>query len=100
MILQKGMDLLQDETGLYIETCVAESYDGNQVIDIKVEEVPFIKEEGDPESVSSPDIKIGHEVSFMPVCPVCSIAVSAGVKKQVGKGTSTACTLSAVFICF
>jgi hypothetical protein len=35
--LQKGMDLLQDETGVYNETCVAESYDGNQVIDIKVE---------------------------------------------------------------
>jgi len=70
MVLQKGVDLLQGETGLYNETCVVESYDGNQVIDIKVEEVPYIKEEDDPESVSSPDIKIGHEVSIMPVCPV------------------------------
>jgi hypothetical protein len=100
MVLQKGMDLVRDETGLYNETCVAESYDGNQVIDIKVEEVPYIKEEDDPESLSSPDIKIGHEVSFMPVCPFSSIAVSAGVKKQVGKSASPAYTASAVFICF
>jgi len=100
MVLQKGVDLLQDETGLYNETCVAESYDGNQVVDIKVEEVPYIKEEDDPESVSSPDIKIEHEVSFMPVCLVSSIAVSAGVKKQVAKSASTAHTASSVFICF
>jgi len=100
MVLQKGVDLVQDETGLYNETCVAESYDGNKVINIKVEEVPYIKEEDDPESVSSPNIKIGHEVSFMPVCPVSSIAVSAGVKKQVGKSVSTSRTASAVFICF
>jgi hypothetical protein len=81
MVLQRGVDLLQDETGLYNETCVAESYDGNQVIDIKVEEVPYIKEEDDPESVSSLDIKIGHKVSFMAVSPVSLIAVSAVVKK-------------------
>ena len=99
MVLQKGVDLLQGETGLYNETCVAESYGGNQVIDIKDEEVPYIKEEDDPESVSSPDVKIGHEVSFMPVCPVSSIAVRAVVKKQVGKSASTACTASAIFIC-
>ena len=100
MVLQKGVDLLQGETGLYNETCIAESYVGNQVIDIKVEEVPYIKEQDDPESVSSPDIKIGHEVSFMAVSPVSWIAVSAVVKKQVGKSTSTAHTASAVFICF
>lgn len=100
MVLQKGVDLLQGETGLYNETCVAESYDGNQVIDMKVEDVPYIKEEDDPESVSSPDIKIGHEVSFMPVCPVSSIAVSAVVKKQVGKSAIAAHAASAGFVCF
>lgn len=100
MILQKGVDLLQGETGLYNETCIGESYDGNQVIDIKVEEVPYIKQEDDPESVSSPDIKIGHEVSFMPVSPVSLIAVTALVKKQVGKSANTAHTVSAVFISF
>lgn len=100
MVLQKGVDLLQDETVVYNETRVAESYDGNQMIDIKVEEVPYIKEEDVTESVSSPDIKIGHEVSFMAVSPVFSIAVSAVVKKQVGNSASTAHTASAVFICF
>lgn len=99
-VLQEGVDLLQGETSLYSETCIAESYDGNQVIDIKLEEVPYIKEEDDPESVSSPGISIGHEVSFMAVSPVCSIAVSALVEKQVGKSASTAHTASGVFICF
>jgi hypothetical protein len=101
VVLQKGVDLLQGESGLYNETCVVESYDGNQGIDIKVEEVPYIKEEDDPESITpSPDIKMGHEVSFMAVSPVSLIAVSAVVKKQVGNSTSTAHTSSAVFICF
>jgi hypothetical protein len=100
MVLQKGVDLLQCETGLYNETCIAESYDGNQLIDVKVEEVPYIKEEDDPESLSSPDIKIGHEVSFMAVSPVSSIADSAVVKEQLGKSASPAHTASAVFYMF
>lgn len=98
MVLQRGLNLLQGVTGLYNGTCVAASYDGTQVIDIKVE-VPYISEEEDPESVS-PDIKTGHRVSFMAVSPVYLIAVSAVAKKQVALCTKTACTVSTVVICF
>jgi hypothetical protein len=98
MVLQRGMNFLQGETGLYNETRVAASYDGNQVINIKVEEVPYIKEEEDPELISSPEIKTGHEVSFMAFSPVYLVAVSAVVKKQVGTFTKTTHTVSV--ICF
>lgn len=96
---EKCMELLKSEPDICNETCVASSYDGNQVIDIKVEEVTCIKEEEDPQSVSSPVIKTEHEVSCMSLSPVYSTAVSAGVKKQVVKRASTAHTASAVFIC-
>ena len=95
MVLQKDMDLLKGETDLCNETYIPVSCDGNQVIDIKVEDVLDIKQEKDPDSISSPDITTEHEVSFIAVSPVNSIAV---VKKQVGKSASTAYTASTVIM--
>ena len=63
MIFQKCMDLLKEEPGLCNETCVGSSYDGNRGIDIKVEDITYIKD--DPQLLSSPVINTEHEVSHM-----------------------------------
>jgi hypothetical protein len=73
------MDLPKGEPDFCDETCVASSYDGNQVIDIKVEEGTYVKEEEDAQSVFSPTIKTEHEVRCMTLSPV----YLRGVKKQM-----------------
>jgi hypothetical protein len=45
-------------------------HDGNQCIDINVEEVADIKEEEDPLQAKFPVLKTEHEVSSMSVCPL------------------------------
>jgi hypothetical protein len=64
VVLQNYMNLLKVEPGSDSETC----HDGNQVIDVKVEEVMDIQEEEDPVLITFPAIKAEHEVSFMPWC--------------------------------
>jgi hypothetical protein len=61
VVLQNCMDLLKDVPGSYSDTCLT-PHDGNQVIDIKVEEIIDIKEEN-PLSMTFPVIKAEHEVS-------------------------------------
>jgi hypothetical protein len=54
------VNLLKVEPGSVSETCSTSSRDGNQAIDIKVEE--------DPVPIEFPGIKAEHEVSCMYVC--------------------------------
>jgi hypothetical protein len=68
VVLQNCIDLQKVVPGSHNETSLAFSYDGNQVIDIKVEGVTGIQEEEDPLRITSPVIKAEHEVSYMAVC--------------------------------
>jgi len=63
MVLQSHMDVLKDEPGSCDEACVTSSDDGNQVIDIKVEEDNDIKMENDSEEIKSPVTGTESEVS-------------------------------------
>jgi len=65
MVLQSHMDVPKDEPGSCDEACVTSSDDGNQVIDIKLEEDIDMKEEDVPELVTSPLTEAEHEVSHM-----------------------------------
>lgn len=67
------MDLPKGEPGSSSETRLVSSYDGNQAASIKIEENTDVKEEEDPESVTSSLIKTEHEVSYMSMCPVCPL---------------------------
>jgi hypothetical protein len=62
VVLQNCLQLLEVVSASYIETCLT-SHDGNQVIDIEVEEVTGMQEEEDPLSVTFPVIKPEHGVS-------------------------------------
>jgi hypothetical protein len=52
---------------LYSETCPTSSQDGNQAIDVKVEEFTDAQNEDDPEPILSA-AKVDQEVSSMFVC--------------------------------
>jgi hypothetical protein len=64
VILQNCMDFLKVEPGLISETCPS-SHDGNQVIDVKVEEASDTCEVEDPLLVTLPGIKVECEVSYV-----------------------------------
>jgi hypothetical protein len=68
-VLKNCMDLLKVVPGSYSETCLTSSHVGNQVTDIKVEDVTDILEEDDPISTTLPVIKAEHEVSCRSVFP-------------------------------
>jgi hypothetical protein len=65
VILQDSIDLLEVAPGS--EVCETSSQDGNEVLSIKVEDVPDNQEEGeeeeDPLLITFPVIKNEHEVS-------------------------------------
>ena len=63
VVLQSHMDVLKDEPGSCDEAYVTSSDDGNQVIDIKVEEDSDIKMENDSEQIKSPVTGTESEVS-------------------------------------
>jgi hypothetical protein len=63
MVLQSHVGLPKDEPGSCDEACVTSSDDGNQVIDIKVEEDSDVKEENDLEQMKSPVTGTESEVS-------------------------------------
>jgi hypothetical protein len=65
VILQNSMDLLEFAPGSRSEICETSSHDGNEIINIKIEEVPDIQEEEDPLLITFPVIKDEHEVSHM-----------------------------------
>jgi len=65
MVLQSHMDIPKDEPGSCGEACVTSSDDGNQVIDIKLEEDSDVKEENDLEQIKSPVTGTESEVSCM-----------------------------------
>jgi hypothetical protein len=64
VVLQNCMDSLKVECGSDSETC----HDGNQVIDIKVEEITGIQAEDDPVLITFPVIKAEDEVSCLSIC--------------------------------
>jgi len=63
MVLQSHMDIPKDEPGSCDEACVTSSDDGNQVIDIKLEEDGDLKEENNLEQIKSPVTGTESEVS-------------------------------------
>jgi hypothetical protein len=74
MVLQNCKDFLKGEPDSSSETCIT-THDGNQVIDVKVEEVSDTQEVEDPLLTTLPEIKSEREVSFVYVCPneTCAI---------------------------
>jgi hypothetical protein len=89
MVLQHCMDVLKDEPGSCNEACSASSDDGNQIIDIKVEEDTDIKEEDDSEQTKSPVTGTESEVSRMSACPAL----------WTFHKYSEVCTVFLIFIC-
>jgi hypothetical protein len=69
LVLQNCTDLLKVVPDPYSETCPTSSYDMNQVLSIKVEEITDIKaeEEEDPLLITCPGTKDEHEVSCISV---------------------------------
>jgi hypothetical protein len=61
--LQSCTDLLKVELGSCNEACLTSCHDGNEVINIKVEEVIDTEEEEDPLLITFPAIKTENEVS-------------------------------------
>jgi hypothetical protein len=68
VVLQNCFDLLKVVPGSYSETSLTSSHDGNQVINIKVEDFADTQEEEDPLLIKLPVMKSEHEVSYMSVC--------------------------------
>jgi hypothetical protein len=64
VVLQDCTDFLKVEPGLISETCPL-SLDGNQVIDVKVEEASDTHKVEDPLLITLPGIKVECEVSYM-----------------------------------
>jgi hypothetical protein len=65
VVLQNCVDLLKVSCS---DTCLTSSHDGNQVIDIKVEDVTDIQEQEDLLLTDFPAVETEHEVSCMSVC--------------------------------
>ena len=63
MVLQSHVGVPKDEPGSCDEAYVTSSDDGNQVIDIKVEEDSDVKEENDSEQIKSSETGTESEVS-------------------------------------
>jgi hypothetical protein len=64
VVLQNCMDLLKDVPGSDSETC----HDGNQVIDIKSEDVADIEVDEHPVLITFPVIKVEQEVCLCIHC--------------------------------
>jgi len=69
MVFQSRVGVPKDEPGSCDEAYITSSDDGNQVIDIKVEEDSDVKEENDSEQIKSPVTGTESEVSSMSKCP-------------------------------
>jgi hypothetical protein len=65
VVLQNCIDLLKVVPGSYSEVYLSSSHDGNQVVNIKVEDFAGVEEEEDPLLIEFPVIKPEHEVSYM-----------------------------------
>jgi hypothetical protein len=64
VVLQNSMDLLKDVPGSDTEMC----YDGNQVTDVKAEDVTDIQEDEHPVLVACPVIKTEQVVCLYIQC--------------------------------
>jgi hypothetical protein len=62
LILQNCTDILKVELGSCNEACITSCHDGNEVIDIKVEEVIHAEDEEDPLLIKFPVTKGEDEV--------------------------------------
>jgi hypothetical protein len=69
VVLQNCMNILKVGPHSYGEPCLTSSHIGNQVTNIKVEDVADIQEEDEPISTTLPVIKAEPEVSCMSMCP-------------------------------
>jgi hypothetical protein len=67
VILQDSMDLLEVAPGACSEIYDTSSHDGNEIVSIKVEDVPDMQEEEDPLLITFPVVKDEHEVSHISV---------------------------------
>jgi hypothetical protein len=63
VVLQDCMDLEKAALGSCSETCPASSHDADQAMDMKVEQVSDVEEEGDPVQITFPGIKAELQVS-------------------------------------
>jgi hypothetical protein len=73
VVLQNCMDILKSEPSSSADACVMSSGDGNQVVDVKVEEVTDMNREEDPEPTTPPLIKTEPAVRYMCVSSVMHI---------------------------
>jgi hypothetical protein len=74
LVLQNGMDLLQDALSSTSETRVTSTPDGNDVIGIEAERVFDVTKEEDRESTTIPLIKTEPKVSCVAVLSVTHIS--------------------------
>jgi hypothetical protein len=70
VVLQNSMDSQKDEPGLHNEACPSSSHDGEQGVNIKVEEFSDVDDGEDRLPLTVVGIKAEHEVSCMSLCPL------------------------------
>jgi hypothetical protein len=70
VVLQNCVDSQKDEPGSHSEACPSSSHDGDQAVNIKVEEFSDVDNGEDPLPMTIVGIKVEHEVSCMSLCPL------------------------------
>jgi hypothetical protein len=76
VVLQNCVDLQKDEPGLHSEASPSSSEDGDQAVNIKVEDSSDIEDRENPMPMTVVGIKAEHEVSCMSLCPLLGISRS------------------------
>jgi hypothetical protein len=89
--LQNCMDILKSECGPCAGTYQMSSDDGNQFVDIKVEDVTDMKEEEDPWPTTSTGIKTEPAVSCVCVCVCVRACMCIEVYAQWTDNVQTVC---------
>jgi hypothetical protein len=74
VVLQNAMDLLKDELGSSIKTCVTSTVDGNTVASIEADRTSHVAEEEDQEITTIPAIKTEPNECFVFVVSVTLIS--------------------------
>jgi hypothetical protein len=76
VVLQNCLDSQRDVPGSHSEICASSSHDGDQAVNIKVEEFSEMEDWEDPVPMTVVEVKIEPEVSCMSVCPLLGISHS------------------------
>jgi hypothetical protein len=74
VVLQNCLDSQRDVPGSHSEAFHSSSHDGDQAVNVKVEEFSDVKYGEDPLPMTVVEVKFEPEVSCMSVCPLLGIS--------------------------